>query len=68
MTANRWVSAGPCLAYSPEKDGKDIASLIGHAPIGVTITTDKERIYDLDADIVVYAGVRCPTTVAVARR
>ncbi|MEB3071154.1 NAD(P)H-dependent amine dehydrogenase family protein [[Mycobacterium] vasticus] len=44
------------LAYSPEKDGKDVGELLGTAPMGVLATTDKEAIHRLDADIVLH----CP--------
>src|SRR5262249_48342433 len=44
------------LAYSPEKDGKDVGDLIDDAPIGVKVTTDKEAIFALDADAVLWAG------------
>jgi 4-hydroxy-tetrahydrodipicolinate reductase len=44
------------LAYSPEKAGKDVGELIGQAPIGVKVTTDKEAIFALDADAVLWAG------------
>lgn len=44
------------LAYSPGKDGKDVGELIDHAPIGVKVTTDKEAIFALEADVVLWAG------------
>ena len=40
--------------YSPEKNGVDIAELIGRSPIGVTATTDVDEILALDADCVLY--------------
>ena len=40
--------------YSPEKNGVDIAELIGRAPIGVAATTDVAEILALDADCVLY--------------
>jgi 2,4-diaminopentanoate dehydrogenase len=49
-----------CLAYNPAKAGTDVAALIGLPPIGVPITTDKEAVYRLPADIVVYAGRAMP--------
>lgn len=49
-----------CLAYSSEKEGVDLGDLVGHAPIGVPITLDKEAIYAMDADIVLYAGRAMP--------
>lgn len=45
------------LAYSLEKAGKDVGDLIDHPPIGVAVTTDKEAIFALDADVVLYAGM-----------
>ncbi len=41
-------------AYSPDKNGVDIAELIGRAPIGITATTDIDEILALDADCVLY--------------
>ena len=40
--------------YSPDKNGVDIAELIGRAPIGITATTDVDEILALDADCVLY--------------
>jgi hypothetical protein len=40
--------------YSPEKNGADIAELIGRSPVGVTATTDVDEILALDADCVLY--------------
>lgn len=45
------------LAYSPDKDGKDVGELIGTDPIGVSATTDPEAIYALDADVAIYTGM-----------
>jgi 4-hydroxy-tetrahydrodipicolinate reductase len=45
------------LAYSPEKNGKDVGELIGQDPIGVTATTDQEAILALDADVVLYTAM-----------
>ncbi|MDD5177614.1 MAG: hypothetical protein PHQ05_14445 [Sterolibacterium sp.] len=44
------------MGYSPDKIGKDVGELIGHAPIGVKVTNDKEAIFALDADCVFYTG------------
>jgi 4-hydroxy-tetrahydrodipicolinate reductase len=44
------------FAYSAAKGGKDIGELIGHAPLGVKVTTDREAIFALDADCVVWTG------------
>jgi hypothetical protein len=45
------------LAFSPEKNGKDVGELIDHDPIGVRVTTDKEAIFALDTDAVLYCGM-----------
>ena len=45
------------LAYSESKVGKDVGELIGRAPLGVKITSDKEAIYALEADVVIWAGL-----------
>jgi 2,4-diaminopentanoate dehydrogenase len=45
------------LAYSPDKDGKDVGELIGIDPIGVKATTDQEAIFALDADVVLYTAM-----------
>ena len=45
------------LAYSADKNGKDVGELIDHVPIGVKVTTDKEVIFALEADVVLYAGM-----------
>jgi 2,4-diaminopentanoate dehydrogenase len=49
-----------CLAYNPDKAGKDAMELVGEPPAGVLVTTDKEQIYALDADIVLYAARAMP--------
>ena len=41
--------------YSEAKDGVDIGTLVGRAPIGVSATTDVDRILNTDADLVLYA-------------
>ena len=40
--------------YSPAKAGTDIGALVGRDPIGVTATTDVDRILALEADCVLY--------------
>ncbi|MGE2720513.1 dihydrodipicolinate reductase [Mycolicibacterium celeriflavum] len=40
--------------YSADKDGADVGALVGRDPIGVTATTDVDRILALDADCVLY--------------
>jgi 2,4-diaminopentanoate dehydrogenase len=40
--------------YTDAKDGVDAGALVGRDPVGVTATTDVDRILALDADCVVY--------------
>jgi 2,4-diaminopentanoate dehydrogenase len=49
-----------CLAYSAAKAGRDAMELIGEPPGGVRVVTDKNAIYDLAADVVLYAGRSLP--------
>ena len=49
-----------CLAYSEAKAGRDAMELIGERRCGVSVVTDKNAIYDLDADVVLYAGRALP--------
>jgi hypothetical protein len=42
------------LVYSDDKAGRDAGELCGIGPIGVTATTDRDRILALDADCVLY--------------
>jgi 4-hydroxy-tetrahydrodipicolinate reductase len=42
------------LAYSRTKDGVDVGTYLRSEPIGVAMTTDKERIFDLHADCVLF--------------
>lgn len=44
------------LAYSESKNGKDVGELAGVAPIGVAATTDQEKIFNMEADCVLYCG------------
>jgi hypothetical protein len=46
-----------CLAYNQDKVGRDAMELVGERPVGVQVTDRKDVIYDLDADIVLYAGI-----------
>jgi 4-hydroxy-tetrahydrodipicolinate reductase len=48
------------LAYSPEKNGIDVGEYLGMPPIGIKITTDKEAIFPLEADVVLH----CPSITA----
>lgn len=43
-----------CYAYSKEKDGKDVGELCGIDPIGVTATSDIDKLLALEADCVSY--------------
>ncbi|MGV0793613.1 hypothetical protein [Mycolicibacterium sp. XJ1819] len=42
------------LAFSEEKEGRDIGELVGLSRHGVTITRDRDAIDRLDTDVVVY--------------
>jgi 2,4-diaminopentanoate dehydrogenase len=42
------------LVYSHAKEGVDAGTLIGEPTCGVTATTDRERIFGLEADVVVH--------------
>ena len=42
------------LAYSEEKNGIDAASLVGLPDSGILVSTDRDAICALDADVVVY--------------
>jgi 4-hydroxy-tetrahydrodipicolinate reductase len=42
------------LVYTPEKDGIDAGELCGEGPTGITATTDRKAILDLDADCCIY--------------
>jgi hypothetical protein len=44
------------FAYSENKNGQDIGSLLGLAPCGVKVTTDKETILTIPADCVIYTS------------
>ena len=44
-----------CWVSSDAKAGRDAGEIAGIDPLGVTATTDKQAIYDLDADCVVYS-------------
>jgi hypothetical protein len=44
------------LVFSSEKDGRDAGDLVGSGPTGVIATTDKGRIFAMDADVVIH----CP--------
>ena len=42
------------FAFSEHKDGKDIGELVGLPHHGVTVTRDREQIFALDADVVIF--------------
>lgn len=44
-----------CWVSSDAKVGRDAGEIAGIGALGVTATTDKQAIYDLDADCVVYS-------------
>jgi len=46
--AGAWV-------HSAAKDGVDLGTMVGRDPVGVVATADAERLYELDADCVVYS-------------
>lgn len=48
------------LAYSADKDGVDAAELVGLPPIGVSMTTDKDKIVASDADVVLHCAAALP--------
>lgn len=66
LQAAREVLARPemrivgCLAYSPSKEGRDLGELLDGNPLGVVITTDKEKIYALEADVVIVTARAMP--------
>jgi hypothetical protein len=45
------------LAFSESKNGVDVGELVGLPAIGVKVTTDKDAILALDADVVVFTGI-----------
>jgi hypothetical protein len=47
-----------CYAYSPEKVGRDVGTLAGIAPIGVTATDDVDALLALSPDCVTYMPYR----------
>lgn len=55
------------LAYNQDKNGQDAGELVGHDPVGVRITTDKETIFALDADIVLHAAQLSPDLTQIDR-
>src|SRR5580704_8025392 len=46
-----------CWVHSEDKDGADIGTLVGRAPIGIAATRDVDALLALDADCVVYSPI-----------
>ncbi|HWF16893.1 MAG TPA: hypothetical protein VG244_11985 [Acidimicrobiales bacterium] len=46
-----------CWVYSPGKEGADVGTLIGRAPLGIAATCDVDALLALDADCVVYSPI-----------
>ncbi|MFC3172626.1 dihydrodipicolinate reductase [Novosphingobium bradum] len=46
-----------CYVMSEAKAGKDVGEICGVAPTGVLATTDKEAIYAMEADVVLYMAL-----------
>ena len=43
------------LCYSPEKNGRDVGEVLGLPPVGIKMTTDKESIFNMEADVVMHS-------------
>lgn len=54
------------LAFSPHKAGMDAGELINRQPMGIRITMDKEAIFAMEADCVLWTGT-FPSTEVLAR-
>ena len=46
-----------CWVHSESKDGKDVGTLIGRAPLGIKATRNVEELLALGADCVVYSPI-----------
>ena len=46
-----------CWVHSKAKDGQDVGTLVGRAPIGITATSDVDALLAEDADCVVYSPI-----------
>ncbi len=55
VAAHRELELVGCWVSSDAKVGRDAGEIAGIGALGVTATTDKQAIYDLDADCVVYS-------------
>lgn len=45
------------VGYNPAKNGVDVGTLLGREPIGIKLTTDKEAVFAMEADVVLWCGV-----------
>ncbi|KUH80304.1 MULTISPECIES: dihydrodipicolinate reductase [unclassified Mycobacterium] len=54
ITANTDLELVGCYAWSPDKVGKDVGTLCGIEPLGVTATDDVDALLALKPDCVVY--------------
>ncbi|MCW1402946.1 hypothetical protein OKA06_11615 [Novosphingobium sp. MW5] len=45
------------LCHSDHKVGIDVGTYIGRDPIGVALSNDREAVFALDADVVIYTGM-----------
>ncbi|MET0657074.1 MAG: hypothetical protein ABW110_02815 [Steroidobacteraceae bacterium] len=45
------------VGYNPAKNGVDVGVLLGRKPIGIKLTTDKEAVLAMQADVVLWCGV-----------
>lgn len=48
------------FGYSASKEGRDVAELVGRPPCGVRVTTDRDEILALDADVVMHNALLTP--------
>jgi hypothetical protein len=46
-----------CWVHSADKDGTDVGTLVGRAPLGIAATRDVDALLALDADCVVYSPI-----------
>lgn len=54
IAANPRFELAGVLVYSPDKNGRDAGEICGIKKLGVTATTDRDAILDIQADCVVY--------------
>jgi len=55
-----------CWVHSQDKDGKDVGTILGGAPMGVRATTDVDALVTLEADCVVYSPIFADPSVVTA--